>query len=123
MRIKKIVYNAMMISGFALALPTTVSATTISCGIGKLLSFPAIYIGEISEGLNIDDYGDNGVIGVTAVVSGNDKTATFSGTFRYTKVGGRIEIEEGSNISILQVKMDEFQTEFGKFPDVKCTTP
>lgn len=102
---------------------STAHAATISCGIGKVLSFPAIYIGEITEGLTIDDYADSGIIGVTAVVSGNEKSATFAGTFKYKKVGARIEIEEGSNITILQVKMDEFQSEFGTFPAVKCATP
>lgn len=98
-------------------------AATVSCGVGKFFDNPSIEFGEISEGLNLSDFGDMGKFGLSVVINGNGKTAKFATTLKYKKVGGRIEFDGDSQIWLNQVTLDQFQSEFGLFPEASCSTP
>ena len=117
------------IASIFLCSATMSQAATVSCGVGQFLNNPTITLGEISEGLNIEDYNDYGLFGITAIVTGNGKSTQFVKTFKYKKVGSRIEFDlaalgtAGAAIIISQVKTEQFQNEFGMFPDVQCSTP
>ena len=113
-----IIASAVLVAGMS-----TAQAATVSCGMGSSAGTPYIKFGEISEGLNLADFGDKGKFGLTAVVNGNNKTATFATTLKYKKVGGRIEFDRETFIRIDHVTVDQWQSEFGLFPQVTCTTP
>jgi hypothetical protein len=117
------------IASIFLCSATMSQAATVSCGVGQFILNPTIMLGEISEGLNIEDYSDSGSLGITAIVTGNGKSSRFVKTFKYKKVGSRIEFDfdalgaAEAAIVITQVKTEQFQKEFGMVPDVQCSTP
>ena len=64
---------------------------------------------------------DKGKIGVTAKVSGNGNTRTFSGNFSYTKAGNRLELSANNAYSIpTNANLEEFKGFFGQFPKITC---
>ena len=83
--------------------------------IGTMFILPTAIKGPTT----LDDFGDEGKIGVEALVDGNGNQARFSGKIDYKKIGNRIEIVDGylsTNVTI-----EQFQEHFGLFPTVTCT--
>ncbi len=108
----------------ALLLSATLSeAANLGCGISSFFASPKIQFGEISDGIVISNFGDTWKFGVTAVVSGNGKSTTFAHNLDYKKVGERIEIKGDDYIILSSITIEQFQNEFGLFPEVVCTTP
>ena len=64
---------------------------------------------------------EKGKIGVTAKVSGNGNTRTFSSNFSYTKVGNRLELWANKTYSIpTNANLEDFKGFFGPFPKITC---
>ena len=72
----------------------------------------------ISGPFSLDDFGDDGNIGVEVLVDGNGNQARFSGIVDYEKVGNRLELD-GDEIETTVTKV-QFQEHFGLFPTVTC---
>jgi hypothetical protein len=97
-------------------------AQTINCGLLMVGELPNIIIGEFAAEPKLSNFSDSGgALGVTATVSGGGKEAKFTGSVFYSKEGERIEL--AGLILINQVTKDQFQSEFGLFPQVTCSTP
>ena len=64
---------------------------------------------------------EKGQIGVTAEVSGNGNTRTFSSNFSYTKVGNRLELWANKTYAIpTNANLEDFKGFFGSFPEITC---
>ncbi len=64
---------------------------------------------------------EKGIIGVTAEVSGNGNTRTFTYNFDYKKVGERLEIYGNRSASIpTNANLKDFKDFFGLFPKITC---
>ena len=89
------------------------------CGLDtyydEMIIVPSRIIGSVS----LDDFGDDGNIGVEVLVDGNGNQARFSGIVDYEKVGNRLELD-GDEIETTVTK-EQFQEHFGLFPTITCT--
>ncbi len=67
----------------------------------------------------MNDFNDDGSIGVNVLVDGNGNQARFSGIVDYEKVGNRLELD-GDMIKTTVTK-EQFQEHFGLFPILTCS--
>ena len=74
---------------------------------------------RISGSFSLDDFGEDGNIGVDALVEGNGNQARFSNIIEYEKIGNRLELEKDDIKT--NVTKEQFQEHFGLFPTVTCT--
>ena len=88
------------------------------CGLETYYDDMIIVPSRISGPFSLDDFGDDGNIGVEALVDGNGNQARFSGIVDYEKVGNRLELD-GDEIETTVTKV-QFQEHFGLFPTVTC---
>ena len=89
------------------------------CGLETYYDDMIIVPTRISGPFSLDDFGDDGNIGVEVLVDGNGNQARFSGIVDYEKVGNRLELD-GDEIETTVTK-EQFQEHFGLFPTVTCT--
>jgi len=89
------------------------------CGLDTYYDDMIIVPTIISGPYSLDDFGDDGNIGVEVLVDGNGNQARFSGIVDYEKVGNRLELD-GDEIETTVTKV-QFQEHFGLFPTVTCT--
>lgn len=114
---KKLAFIAVLNS---VALTCPAIAGSVSCSLtphGK--PYSKIELGEMLGEINLADYADKGTFAVTANVSGNDKSVTFTGNVQYKKVGSRVEI--GMPLIIVEIPYEKIESEFGAFPQINCT--
>ena len=88
------------------------------CGLDSWNDDMIIVPTIISGPFSLDDFGDDGNIGVEVLVDGNGNQARFSGIVEYEKVGNRLELD-GDEIETTVTK-EQFQEHFGLFPTVTC---
>ena len=88
------------------------------CGLETYYDDMIIVPTRISGPFSLDDFGDDGNIGVEALVDGNGNQVRFSGIVDYEKVGNRLELD-GDEIETTVTKV-QFQEHFGLFPTVTC---
>jgi len=88
------------------------------CGLETYYDDMIIVPSRISGPFSLDDFGDDGNIGVEVLVDGNGNQARFSGIVDYEKVGNRLELD-GDEIETTVTK-EQFQEHFGLFPTVTC---
>jgi hypothetical protein len=88
------------------------------CGLETYFDDMIIVPSRISGPFSLDDFGDDGNIGIEALVDGNGNQARFSGIIEYEKVGNRLELD-GDEIETTVTK-EQFQEHFGLFPTVTC---
>jgi len=88
------------------------------CGLETYYDDMIIVPSRISGPFSLDDFGDDGNIGIEALVDGNGNQARFSGIIEYEKVGNRLELD-GDEIETTVTK-EQFQEHFGLFPTVTC---
>ena len=89
------------------------------CGLDLGWNDDIIIVPTIISGpFSLDDFGDDGNIGVEVLVDGNGNQARFSGIVEYEKVGNRLELD-GDEIETTVTKV-QFQEHFGLFPTVTC---
>jgi len=89
------------------------------CGLDSWNDDMIIVPTIISGPFSLDDFGDDGNIGIEVLVDGNGNQARFSGIVEYEKVGNRLELD-GDEIETTVTKV-QFQEHFGLFPTVTCT--
>jgi len=89
------------------------------CGLETYYDDMIIVPTRISGPFSLDDFGDDGNIGVEVLVDGNGNQVRFSGIVDYEKVGNRLELD-GDEIETTATKV-QFQEHFGLFPTVTCT--
>ena len=89
------------------------------CGLETYYDDMIIVPTRISGPFSLDDFGDDGNIGVEVLVDGNGNQARFSGIVDYEKVGNRLELD-GDEIETTVTK-EQFQEHFGLFPTITCT--
>jgi len=89
------------------------------CGLDSWNDDMIIVPTIISGPFSLDDFGDDGNIGIEALVDGNGNQARFSGIIEYEKVGNRLELD-GDEIETTVTK-EQFQEHFGLFPTVTCS--
>lgn len=96
--------------------------TSCSQNINVLNDLVVIVPGSINAFISERDFPKrNGSIGITAKVSGNGNTRTFSGNFLYEKVGDRLELVANNFMSIpTNANLNDFKEFFGPFPKITC---
>ena len=77
---------------------------------------PTTIVGSIV----LEDFDKTGKIGVEALVVGNGNQVRFNGSFKYKKIGNRLELNLDYAIPT-NVTKEQFQEHFGLFPTVTCT--
>ena len=98
--------------------PQESKAYETKCGLETYFDDMIIVPSRISGPFSLDDFGDDGNIGIEALVDGNGNQAKFSGIVEYEKVGNRLELD-GDEIETTVTKV-QFQEHFGLFPTVTC---
>ena len=94
----------------------------VSCSTDTYFSDMVIVPSSIRGQINLNNFGETGMIGVEAVVQGNGNERSFSGVIQYKKVGERIELNSSKSLSIkTSVSKDQFQEFFGNFPIINCS--
>ena len=120
---KKFIKNSMVFPFVFLLLPVSVIAEETvyetKCGLDTYFDDMIIIPSRISGPFPLDDFGEDGNIGIEALVDGNGNQARFSGIIEYEKVGNRLELDN-DEIST-NVTKEQFQEHFGLFPTVTCT--
>tara|TARA_B100001996_G_C18480094_1_gene523417 strand:+ start:99 stop:455 length:357 start_codon:yes stop_codon:yes gene_type:complete len=93
-----------------------------SCSVDSYFDDAVIVPGSVNANITDREFpNDEGRIGVTAKVTGNGQTRTFSSNFRYTKVGNRLELVSNSAYAIpTGATVEEFKSFFGTFPKITC---
>lgn len=102
-------------------LPGAALASSVSCGLNDLGSFPAVFFGEAPSDLDLSSFQEFGMVGIDVTISGNGKTVNLTASQPYTKVGNRIEFNGA--FRLMQMKSEPFKAEFGAFPEVTCNIP
>ena len=90
-----------------------------SCGLTTWFDEMVIRPTRISGSFSLDDFGEDGNIGVDALVEGNGNQARFSNIVEYEKIGNRLELEKDDIKT--NVTKEQFQEHFGLFPTVTCS--
>jgi len=90
-----------------------------SCGLSTWFDEMVIRPTRISGSFSLDDFGEDGNIGVDALVEGNGNQARFSNIVEYEKIGNRLELEKDDIKT--NVTKEQFQEHFGLFPTVTCS--
>jgi len=81
----------------------------------------------VGDSIVLDDFNDSeewdndNMIGIEAIVNGNGNQATFTGNAMYRKMGNRLEIYGDDTPIQTNVDEEQFQEYFGLFPTVTCT--
>ena len=122
---KKLIKYLMSFSLVFLLFPVSVIAGELietKCGArtwwDDMVIEPTIIVGSIV----LEDFDKTGKIGVEALVVGNGNQVRFNGSFKYKKIGNRLELEDDlSNAIKTNVTKEQFQEHFGLFPTITCT--
>lgn len=104
------------------AIPLCGNAATVTCGLNDTYGSPSVTFGEVTGDLQIVDFQDKGVVGISVKITGNGNKADFANKLGYTKVGNRIELDSDF-LWLQQTTSDEFKSHFGAFPEATCTIP